>query len=352
MRGAVPRPLAVPKPLRDDDPRDVSGYPLLARIGQGGMGTVYLSRTRGGQPVALKLIRAEYTRAPQGPAFRARFAREVATARRVYGYHLIPVVDHDAEAELPWLATRYVPGLPLDDALRDHGPLPVPTALRLAACTAYALDAVHTAGVIHRDVKPGNILLASDGPWLLDFGIARAAGAATLTTVGRLVGTPRHMSPEHALGREVTPASDVFTLGLIIAEAACGHHPYGRGNGLAIAARIAGTDREPPVLDDVPEPLRTIAAHCLAPRPEDRPTAAETARLCEAEAAAPRPLRDFTGWLPAPVAEDVRRIEAASARPPGAGVPLAEAETVRALPPTAPLTVRDEEWSRRVRRET
>nr|WP_247200735.1 serine/threonine-protein kinase [Streptomyces sp. LBUM 1481] len=186
MRGVVP------EPLRVEDPREIAGYPLYARIGEGGMGTVYLSRSRGGQPVALKLVRPEYA---GSPAFRERFAREVAAGRRVSGYHLVPIVDHDARAERPWLATHYVPGVPLDQALETHGPLPVPTVLQLLACAAHALDAVHTAGVIHRDVKPANVLLAADGPWLLDFGIARAAGAATLTTAGRLIGTPRYMSP-------------------------------------------------------------------------------------------------------------------------------------------------------------
>uniref|UniRef100_UPI0008533990 serine/threonine-protein kinase n=2 Tax=Streptomyces TaxID=1883 RepID=UPI0008533990 len=331
---------AVPKPLRAEDPREVSGYRLLARIGEGGMGTVYLSRSRGGQPVALKLIRAEYTRDPHSTAaFRERFAREVAAARRVSGYHLVPVVDHDAGAERPWLATRYVPGVPLDDALKDHGPLAPSAVLRLAAGVAYALDAVHTAGVVHRDVKPGNVLLASDGPWLLDFGIARAAGAATLTTVGRLVGTPRYMSPEHALGRPVSSASDVFALGLVIAEAASGRHPYGRGNGLAVAARIAGTDREPPALDGVPDPLRELASRCLAARPEDRPTPSALAHLCGW--ASPTPVRDFTAWLPVSLAADVSHVESVASDPPPPRVPLSEADTVRALPPTAPFTLRD-----------
>ncbi|MFE0102743.1 serine/threonine-protein kinase [Streptomyces sp. NPDC059009] len=374
---------AVPKPLREQDPREVSGYPVRARIGEGGMGTVYLSYSRGGQPVALKLIRAEYAEGSGSTAFRERFAREIAAAHHVAGYHLVPVVDHDAHAARPWLATRYVPGIPLDDALDDHGPLPAATVLQLAACTARALSAVHLAGVIHRDVKPGNLLLAADGPWLLDFGIARAAGA-TLTTVGRLVGTPRYMSPEHALGQPLTPAADVFALGLVAAEAAAGRHPFGRGNGLAIAARIAGTDREPPALDDVPEPVRALVRSCLAARPEDRPTAARAAELFAAAFAETagrdaqevrdahdvgedggqdavggvRDIRDFTGWLPAPVAADVTRVQASlsPAVPAPSPVPLADAETVRALPPTAPLTVRDEsgtssEWSRRVRRE-
>jgi serine/threonine protein kinase len=332
---------AVPKPLRPEDPREIAGYPLRARIGEGGMGTVYLSHTRGGQPVALKLVRREYA---DSPAFRERFAREVAATRRVSGYHLVPVVDHDATGERPWLATRHIPGVPLDETLEAHGPLPVPAVLQLLACTAYALDSVHTAGVIHRDVKPGNVLLAADGPWLLDFGIARAAGAATLTTAGRLVGTPRYMSPEHALGRPVTSAADIFALGLLAAEAATGQHPYGRGNGLAIAARIAGTDQQPPALDGMQRPLLDVVRRCLAADPAVRPSAAELAEHCAG--AARRDVRDFTGWLPGPVAADVSTIEGSLRT-----LALAEAPTVRAMPPTAPLTVKDEEWRRRVRRE-
>ncbi|MBZ3908731.1 serine/threonine-protein kinase [Streptomyces griseiscabiei] len=337
MRGVVP------EPLRTDDPREIAGYPLYARIGEGGMGTVYLSRSRGGQPVALKLVRPEYA---DSPAFRERFAREVAAGRQVSGYHLVPIVDHDAGAERPWLATHYVPGVPLDQALETHGPLPVPAVLQLLACAAYALDAVHTAGVIHRDVKPANLLLAADGPWLLDFGIARAAGAATLTTAGRLIGTPSYMSPEHALGRRVTSASDVFALGLIAAVAATGRHPYGRGNPLAIATRIAATDVTPPALDGVDRPLVDVVRRCLTADPAARPSAAAVAEHCAG--AARRDVRDFTAWLPGPVATSVTLIETAFRT-----LSLTEAPTARRapLPPTAPLTVRDEEWRRRVRRE-
>ncbi|MGW1847186.1 serine/threonine-protein kinase [Streptomyces sp. NPDC001966] len=330
----------VPGPLRADDPREISGYALRARVGAGGMGTVYLSHTRGGQPVALKVIRREYA---QNAEFRVRFAREVAAARRVSGYHLVPVVDHDTEGPRPWLATHYVPGLPLDAVIGGHGPLPVDAVLRLTGCLAGALDAVHGAGVIHRDIKPGNLLLAASGPWLLDFGIARAADTRTLTTAGRLIGSPKHMSPEHALGRPLTPASDVFALGLLAAEAAAGEHPYGRGHGLAVAARIADTEREPPRLDHHPEPLRGLLGRCLAARPEERPAAREVAELCRRALGADdeRGLRVFSGWLPDPVASAVTRIEAATRPRPSA------------YTPTYVPTVRDPmaaEWKRRVRR--
>ncbi|MCX4823494.1 serine/threonine protein kinase [Streptomyces sp. NBC_01142] len=303
-----------PEPLREDDPREIAGYVLEARIGEGGMGTVFLSRTADGRPVALKLIRREHA---QSESFRKRFAREVEAARRVQGHHLVPVVDHDAEAARPWLATRYVPGLPLDDALQQYGPLPLPCVLQLTACAAHALDSVHAAGVIHRDVKPANLLLTAEGPWLLDFGIARAVGSAALTTIGRMVGTPRYMSPEHALGKRLTPASDVFTLGLVAAEAATGRHPYGEGGGLVVATRIAGTDREPPDLSVYPAALHEVLAACLAARPEDRPAAAEVAELCGR--AAGRDVRIFGGWLPKPLAATVSRIERAAKDPRSSG---------------------------------
>ncbi|MFB6990235.1 serine/threonine-protein kinase [Streptomyces sp. NPDC056304] len=310
----------VPGPLRADDPREISGYPLRARVGEGGMGTVYLSHTRGGHPVALKVIRREYARDAE---FRVRFAREVAAARRVSGYHLVPVVDHDVEGPRPWLAAHYVPGLPLDAVLGAHGPLPTDAVLRLTGALARAVDAVHAAGVIHRDIKPGNLLLAASGPWLLDFGIARAAGALTLTTAGRLIGSPKYMSPEHALGRDLTPASDVFALGLLAAEAATGQHPYGRGHGLAVAARIAGTDREPPRLDHHPQPLRQLLEGCLAARPEERPAAREVAGMCrEALGGDDGPGQgEFTRWLPDPVASAVARIETATRPRPSSYTP-------------------------------
>ncbi len=322
------------EPLRENDPREIAGYVLEARIGEGGMGTVFLTRSPAAGPVALKLIRREHA---QSENFRKRFAREVEAARRVHGRHVVPVVDHDAEAERPWLATRYVPGVALDDALAGHGPLPLACVLRLTACAARALDIVHAAGVIHRDVKPANLLLTAEGPWLLDFGIARAAGTASLTTIGRMVGTPKYMSPEHALGKQLTPASDVFTLGLVAAEASSGRHPYGEGGGLVVATRIAGTEHEPPDLGAHPAALREVLAACLAARPQDRPDAAEVARLCGSAAGPGVRDDDFRGWLPKPVAAAVADVERA------AGVP-------RARPPAQ--DPRASGWLSRIRRST
>ncbi|MFE2738067.1 protein kinase [Streptomyces sp. NPDC059349] len=302
------------KPLGPDDPQEVSGYRLAGKIGEGGMGAVYFTRTRGGQPVALKLIRREFA---QNPDFRARFEAEVLAARRVSGYHIVPVVDHNVGSEEPWIASAYVPGVPLGEALTAYGPLPPPAAFQLVGCVAHALGSVHAASVIHRDLKPGNILLGSQGPWVIDFGIARATDTTELTRTGGVVGTPQFMSPEHALGRKVTPATDVFALGLIAAVAATGRHPY--GGGLSIAARIASTELRPPDLSGYPDQLRPLLEVCLSADPGQRPAPAALAEQC-AQAAA-RELRDFDGWLPAPLAEEISHREAVAQdlRPPEPG---------------------------------
>lgn len=266
------------------------------------MGAVYLSYTRGNQPVALKVIRREYA---QDEEFRRRFQQEVQSARRVQGYHVVPVVDHDTTGNLPWLATTFVPGLSLDEAMAVYGPLPLPSALQLVGCVAEALRAVHAAGVIHRDLKPSNILLGADGPWMIDFGIARAADATQLTRSGGLIGTPQYMSPEHVNGGSLSPATDIFSLGLVAAVAATGHHPFGDGAALTLATRIANSEFRPPDLTGYPEPLRPILERCLAADPASRPTPAELAELC-ADAYG-RPLRDFTRWLPDPLRAEIAR---------------------------------------------
>ncbi|WP_223774947.1 serine/threonine-protein kinase [Streptomyces sp. 135] len=313
-------------PLGPQDPREAAGYSLLARIGEGGMGTVYLSRTRGGQPVALKVIRREYG---QDADFRRRFEQEVQAARRVQGYHLVPVVDHDTSGELPWLASAFIPGIPLHDALAAYGPLPLPAVFQLIGCAARALTAIHAAGVIHRDLKPSNILLGSGGPYVIDFGIARAADATQLTQSGGLIGTPQYMSPEHALGEQVGPATDVFSLGLIAAVAATGRHPYGDGGAITIAAQIANTAHRPPQLASYDEELRTLVERCLAADPADRIGAAELAEWCER--AAGRPLAQFDGWLPQPLTAEIARREQWAQNPPPPTPPQAPA-----APPTAP----------------
>lgn len=225
------------------------------------MGSVHLSRTRGNQPVALKVIRREFA---QEQDLRVRFEREVQAARRVQGYHIVPPLDHDTSGEQPWPAPAFVPGLALDDALATYGPLPLPAMFQLIGCTAQALHSIHAASVVHRDLKPSNVLLGSNGPWVIDFGIARATDTTQLTRSGGFIGTLQYMSPEHALGRTVGAATDVFALGLIAAVLATGRHPYGDGAGLSIAAAIANTPQQAPDLSGYPEPLRLLLERLAA----------------------------------------------------------------------------------------
>ncbi|WP_398684292.1 serine/threonine-protein kinase [Streptomyces akebiae] len=323
-------------PLGPQDPRETAGYHLQARIGEGGMGTVYLSHTRGGQPVALKVIRREYG---QDADFRRRFEQEVQAARRVQGYHIVPVVDHDTTGELPWLASAFIAGISLHDALVAFGPLPLPAVFQLVGCAARALTSIHAAGVIHRDLKPSNILLGSQGPYVIDFGIARAADATHLTQSGGLIGTPQYMSPEHALGEQVTPATDVFSLGLIAAVAATGRHPYGDGGAITIAAQIANTAHRPPRLDGYDDRLRPLLERCLTADPGERIGTEELAALCQESA--DRGLSDFTGWLPEPLTAEIARRELSAQAPPRPTAPQMPAGppvTPPAAPPTAAPT--------------
>ncbi|MCT2593666.1 bifunctional serine/threonine-protein kinase/ABC transporter substrate-binding protein [Streptomyces sp. N2-109] len=257
--------------LRAVDPEEVGGHRLLARLGAGGMGVVYLARSSGGAVVALKVIRAEHAADAQ---FRARFRREAEIARDLTGPWLVPVTSADAEAEEPWLATSYVPGPSLAEAVRAHGALPERSVRLLGARLASALADVHAAGLVHRDVKPGNVLLALDGPRLIDFGIARSAGPSALTLTDAVVGTPGYLAPEQtrATGDEVGPASDVFGLGCVLAYAASGRRPFGTGE---LAAVLFRTVHEPPDTAGLPEGLSGIVLGCLAKEPGERPSAAD-----------------------------------------------------------------------------
>ncbi|MEV6176254.1 serine/threonine-protein kinase [Streptomyces sp. NPDC052015] len=314
------------RPLETGDPATVAGYRLAARLGSGGMGTVYLSYTPGGHPIALKTIRPELS---EDPEFRRRFQQEVKAAQRVQGLYTAPVIDYDTEGTQPWLAVAYVAGPSLSSAVADHGPLPVPSVLLLLAGMAEALSVIHGAGIVHRDLKPSNVLLASDGPRVIDFGIARAADATALTGTGVSIGTPAFMSPEQAAGKPVTPASDVFALGQVAAFAARGTGAYGDGPSHAVLYRIV---HEEPDLSGLPEQLGFIA-RCLAKDPAERPSPAEIISLCQE--ASPTPLRQSGSWLPEAIAEQITQRVSASAA-------LAEAPTAAAGPapaaPTAPVT--------------
>ena len=262
------------QPLRADDPPRVAGYRLAARLGAGGMGRVYLSHTQGGRPVAIKVVRPELA---DDPDFRRRFRREITAARRVRGAYTAELIDADADGVPPWLATLYVPGPALSEVVARRGPLPVPAVLWLMAGVAEALQAIHGAGIVHRDLKPSNVLLASDGPRVIDFGISLAADATSYTATGAAIGTPSFMAPEQASGGEVTPATDVFALGQTAAFAALGAPLYGDGPAVNVLYRIVHSE---PDLSPLPEEVRPLIARCLAADPEQRATLAEVLDWC------------------------------------------------------------------------
>ncbi|HEY0932839.1 MAG TPA: serine/threonine-protein kinase, partial [Trebonia sp.] len=251
------------------DPETVGPYRLLQRLGTGGMGQVYLARSPGGRLVAVKVIRPELT---AEPGFRARFEREVAAARTVSGIFTAPVVDADPAGPLPWLATAYVPGPSLADAVAERGPLPPGVVLTLGAGLAEGLQAIHAAGLVHRDLKPSNVLLAADGPRVIDFGISRSVDASMLTQSGAILGSPGFLSPEQAEGQATGTASDVFSLGAVLAFAASGAGPFGGGTVAALVYRVVNSA---PNLARVPERLRPLIERCLAKDPAARPTAGE-----------------------------------------------------------------------------
>ncbi|MFF1421079.1 protein kinase [Streptomyces sp. NPDC058280] len=262
------------RPLGPGDPTELGPYRLEAVLGAGGMGRVYLGRTPAGSAVAVKVVHREYA---GDRAFRTRFEQEVAAARRVQGLYTVPVVDADLQAHEPWLATAYVPGPSLQDAVAEYGPLPADAAVGLIARVAEALQSIHAADVIHRDLKPSNIILTAEGPKVIDFGIARAADVTSVTGTGLLTGTPAYMAPEYIRGQTVTEAVDVFALGVVACFAVTGRPAFGVGSHHGVTYRIL---EQAPDLDDCPEPVRTIAAGCLEKDPQRRPTPAEVIQLC------------------------------------------------------------------------
>ncbi|AXK35564.1 hypothetical protein DVA86_25900 [Streptomyces armeniacus] len=318
------------QPLRPDDPRRVGDHRLLARLGAGGMGTVYLARSPGARTVAVKVVREHFARDAR---YRARFRREVAAARTVTGTFTAALLDADPEAEVPWLATDYLPGLSLREAVGTFGALPADTTLLLAAALAEALADIHRAGLAHRDLKPANIVLTAGGPRVIDFGIARPEDATAITVPGALPGTPGFMSPEQASGGLAGPPGDVFALGAVLAYAATGRGPFDAGDRAATLERVRLARTDLAGLTD--RGLRALVAACLRREPERRPTAA--ALLDRAAALRDRrhrrdrqdrqgePAASVRGtrWLPAPLAEAVDR--RAAAEPPGGDGPFGEA---------------------------
>ncbi|MDX5577467.1 bifunctional serine/threonine-protein kinase/ABC transporter substrate-binding protein [Streptomyces sp. ID01-9D] len=293
--------------LRPTDPARIGGHRLLGRLGAGGMGVVYLGRTDAGALAAIKVILPEHA---GDDDFRARFRREAEAARRVDSPWAVPVTGADTEAERPWLATEFVPGPTLSDVVVRRGPLPVRSVTVLGRLLARALAAVHAAGLVHRDVKPGNVLLTASGPRLIDFGIARAADATALTATGLIVGTPGFLPPEQASGSatgatgadgadgSAGSAGDVFSLGCLLAYAATGRPPFGSG---AVDAVLYRTVHDAPDLDGIDDPgLRALLDRCLAKDPDERPAAADLDTLIAEDV----PAGASADWLP----EDVARI--------------------------------------------
>ncbi|MFF4079414.1 PQQ-binding-like beta-propeller repeat protein [Streptomyces sp. NPDC001777] len=320
--------------LEPEDPRQVGRYRIVARIGAGGMGQVYLGRSPGGRPVALKVVRPELARDVD---FRRRFVREVTAARRVNGAFTAGVVDAEPDGSPAWLATVYVSGVSLGEAVARHGPWRAEHVLALGAGLAEALEAIHAAGVVHRDLKPSNVLLAPDGPRVIDFGISTASEASALTHTGMTIGTPGFMSPEQLTGRSVGPASDVFALGAVLAHTAVGIGPFGTGTPHALHFRAV---YEEPDLDALPPELRGIVAACLAKEPDRRPTVADLLhRLTtpgEGDTAEAAPLLTEPGWMP----DEVDRLVRAKAATPlprnPAPTPTPTPAAVPTPTPTAP----------------
>ncbi|MGW0910918.1 protein kinase domain-containing protein [Streptomyces sp. NPDC002784] len=287
------------QPLGVEEPSVVGPYRLLGRLGSGGMGRVYLGRSAGGRTVAVKIVHPHFALDEE---FRARFRREVEAARRVGGAWTAPVLDADPEAPVPWVATVYAAGPSLSAAVADTGALPAHTVRVLGAGLAEALAAVHELGLVHRDVKPSNVLLTVDGPTLIDFGIARAIdGTASLTSTGVSIGSPGYMAPEQILGKNVTGAADVFSLGAVLAYAATGAQPFPGDSSAALLYRVV---HEEPELGSLEGELREVVEACLDKNPAGRPAPAELARRLAPEGAA---RLVAAGWLPGVLVERVSR---------------------------------------------
>jgi hypothetical protein len=336
------------------DPRAAGPYRLLGRLGSGGMGQVFLGRSAAGALVAVKIIRPDLA---QEPGFRTRFAREVRAAANVSGRFTALVLDADVQSATPWLATAYVAGPSLAEAVASLGPLPVPAVLTLGAGLAQGLRAIHAADVVHRDLKPTNVLLASDGPRVIDFGISRFGAASMLTAAGMVVGSPGFMSPEQAVGRNVGPASDVFSLGAVLAFAVTGTHPFGAGTAPMLMYRAV---HDEPDLSLVPRALAPLLARCLAKDPGQRPGTAELLGwLGGTSRPAPRANRhrapahaapEFAAAVPAaarlagaglvPAAAPALAGTASASGAAPAGIPAGEDSTTAEAAPVRPAAVR------------
>jgi serine/threonine protein kinase/WD40 repeat protein len=320
-------------PLKAGDPEIVGGYRLLGRLGVGGMAQVFLGASPGGRKVAVKIIRPEYA---DDAEFRRRFAREIAAARQVGGFHTAQVVDADPDADPPWMVTAYIPGPSLSEAVARRGPLSPAEVRELGASLAEGLTAIHACGLIHRDMKPGNIILGPDGPRIIDFGIARAANASSLTTVNALIGTYGYMAPEQLGRKEVTSRSDVFALGGVLTFAATGHGPFDADELPAVIGRILS---EPPDLAPLTGSLFDLLTTCLDKDPEKRPSLDDILRYFSAPEPAPPQAAAIPG-LRAPVSDNHPRQTTPGADDDRTSVSLADAaRSPAAGPPDATAIV-------------
>ena len=283
--------------LTAQDPGRIGPFRLVARLGRGGMGRVYLGRDEStGRHAAVKTIHGELAADTE---FRSRFTQEVNAALRVRDEYIAEVVAADPAAPVPWLATAYVPGISVEDAVRRYGPMPADSVRVLGFCVSRAVAAIHAVGLVHRDLKPGNVLLTAQGPKVIDFGIARGVGEEGLTKTGMVAGSPPYMAPEQLVTGEFGPASDVFSLGSIVHYAATGIGPYGRGGAQELYARALAVG--PMVSPEMPELLVDPVTRALARDPGARPSAAALGALLEAEPGE----KPIPGWLPSNVTQDI-----------------------------------------------
>ncbi|MFD5142255.1 serine/threonine-protein kinase [Streptomyces sp. NPDC058401] len=325
------------EPLRPGDPPETGGYRLLARLGEGGMGEVFLARTASGRPLALKTVHRELSR---DPAFADRFAREIRANDRVRSAWTVSVVDFSAPGASPqWLATEYVAAPSLGEWVHRHGPLTGPALWSMARELFAALVAVRAAGVVHRDIKPGNVLLGRERPFLIDFGIARAVHDPRHTRTGAVIGTPGFLAPEQATGALAEAPADVFSLAAVLAYAATGRSPFlADGEQLELPGLLYRIVHEEPAFDGVPEGLRPLLGQCLAKDPRDRPTADEA--LARIGAAA----QEWNAAVPPSLVADAARRETelhrllAASQPLPLPAPVPVPQAPQAPPPALPAT--------------
>ncbi|MFF3625329.1 serine/threonine-protein kinase [Streptomyces sp. NPDC002467] len=320
--------------LLPGDPPEIGGYRLLARLGSGGMGEVFLARTASGRALALKTVHRELGVEPD---FADRFAREIATNDRVRGPWTVSVVDFSPPGASPqWLATEYVAAPTLGDWVHRYGPLPAPAVERLARELAAALVTVRATGVVHRDIKPANVLLGPERPFLIDFGIARAVRDPRHTQTGAVIGTPGYLSPEQATGAVASAPADVFSLAAVLVYAATGRGPFpAHGEDVGLPALLYRIVHDEPVLDGVPQRLLPLLSRCLEKDPERRPTAEEV----RASLGEPAEEEEWTGVMPAALVADVGRREAELRQLLAASQPSAQTSAGSGAPPVPPAAL-------------